>query len=174
MTTIVAVEKNGDVRFASDTRVSGVPLSDGWVEKVVRNGEFVFGTAGHLRAVQVLQYAKLPAPPHSHPNRHPDDTDRFVTKELVPAIKSAFDEASSDDALEESVVIASVSGRAYQIYGDGAWVRNARGFYSVGSGSEYALGALEAGAKIKKAVEIASIYDSGTNGDARIFEESNE
>ena len=36
------------------------------------------------------------------------------------------------------------------------------GFYAVGSGSSLAIGALEAGASISKALEIASIHDPYT------------
>ena len=37
-------------------------------------------------------------------------------------------------------------------------------FYAIGSGSEYAMGALACGATLQKAVEIASLFDPGTSG----------
>lgn len=63
MTTIVAVERQTGVTFASDSRVTSSVKSDGWVEKVVTNNGVTFGTAGMLRAVQILQYASLPTLP---------------------------------------------------------------------------------------------------------------
>lgn len=173
MTTIVAVERADGVVFASDTRVSGGPLSDGWVNKVVRNGPFVFGAAGYLRAIQVLKYAKLPMPPEKCGG---DEVDRFVTKELVPAVREAFEEFNSKDtkSYEGSIVLCSVSDRVYELTSDGAWSRNVSGVYAIGSGAKYALGALEAGAGPREAIRIASVYDSGTNSDVHIFEEGNE
>lgn len=164
MTTVVAVESPSGVVFAADSRISWYSKHDGWIDKIVTNGPFTFGTAGALRAIQILEYAKLPEPPKT------DDykiLDRFVTKELVGSIKDAFKEVDSD-ADEVSSIIGSVRGRVYIFGGDGSWVRNPDGFYAVGSGSPYALGALKAGASPKKAVKIASFFDSGTNDDVRV------
>lgn len=170
MTTIVALEEFDRVVFAADTRVSGYHLNDGWVDKIVRNGWFTFAAAGLLRSIQVLQYAKLPVPPVV---RDTDTVDRFVTKELVPAIKEAFEEADAGDAKDESVILAAVSNRVYMFYGDGSWTRSPSGRYAVGSGADYALGALEAGVSPEEAIRIASLYDSGTNSDARVVEITN-
>lgn len=164
MTTVVAVETEKGVTFAADSRISWYAKHDGWIDKVVTNGEYTFGAAGALRAIQVLEFAKLPVPPKT------DDTraiDRFVTKELVSSIKDAFKEANSD-ADESSIILGAVSGRAYIFGSDGAWVRNPDGLYAVGSGQSYALGALRAGAKPKEAVAIASYFDGYTNDDVRI------
>jgi ATP-dependent protease HslVU (ClpYQ) peptidase subunit len=120
--------------------------------------------AGALRAIQILEYAKLPEPPKS---KDAKVLDRFVTKELVGSIKDAFKEVDSD-ADGVSIIIGAFRGRAYIFNDDGAWVRNPDGFYAIGSGGAYALGALKAGASPKKAVKIASIFDSGTNDDVRV------
>ncbi len=37
-------------------------------------------------------------------------------------------------------------------------------FYAIGSGSEYAMGALACGATLEKAVEVAAMFDPGTSG----------
>jgi len=164
LTTVVAVEGEKGVTFAADSRISWYAKHDGWLDKVVKNGKFTFGTAGALRAIQILQYAKLPEPPKT------DDAkilDRFVTKELVSSIKDAFRDVDSD-ADGVSDIIGSVRGRVYVFSSDGAWVRNPDGIYAVGSGAPYALGALKAGASPKEAVKIASIFDSGTNDDVRV------
>lgn len=165
MTTVVAVESAEGVVFASDTRVGGYYVNDGNVEKVVSNGCLTFGTAGFLRAIQVLQYASLPVPPV---DCDPVEADRFVTKELVPEIRRAFNDADEKSSLEGSAFLASVRGRVYDISGDGAWVRNPNGFYAIGSGAKFALGALASGASAEEAVRVASVYDSGTNDDVRV------
>lgn len=164
MTTVVAVETERGVTFASDSRISWRSKHDGWVNKVVTNGGYTFGAAGALRAIQILQFAKLPEPPVTD---DPNMIDRFVTKELVGSIKDAFNEVSSD-ADQYSTILGAVAGRAYIFGSDGSWVRNPDGIYAVGSGSPYALGALRAGAKPREAVEIASYFDGYTNDDVRV------
>jgi 20S proteasome alpha/beta subunit len=167
VTTIVAVETTAGVTFASDTRVSGMYTNDGWVNKVVRNGRFGFAAAGYLRAIQVMEYAKLP----DIPAGDGPVIDRFVTVELIPAMLAAFTDAKTPEAtLEQSVLLAAVAGRAYEVTYDGAWTRSPLGFLAVGSGYGFALGALASGATPKKAVETAAIFDPGTNGDVRIVE----
>ena len=164
MTTIVAVETEKGVTFASDTRVSGWNINDGWVSKVVKNGAITFGAAGYLRTIQILQYAKLTEPPV---DATPEAIDRYVSLELVPAIVAAFKEVNQETAQKYSIILLAVAGRVYQVGGDGAWTRRADGFYAVGSGADTALGALAAGAKPSEAIEIASRYDWGTNADAK-------
>lgn len=164
MTTIVAVETPGGVTFASDSRVSGSTINDGWVSKVVTNGGITFGAAGHLRAIQLLQHAKFAEPTPHMPD---SEVDRYVSTELVPAIAKAFREAGSDQARTQSIILLAVHGRVYEVVGDGAWVRSANGFYAVGSGASLALGALSAGASPTEAVRIASLYDGATNSDVK-------
>lgn len=165
MTTIVAVENDKGVLFASDSRITtGWQVNDGWVDKIVRNGEITFAAAGFLRTIQILAYAKLVVPPVTD---DPKAIDRYVALELIPAITSAFKDSAAETALQYSVLLVSVRGRVYCVNGDGSYARNKNGFYAVGSGSEYALGALEAGATAKQAVKIASKYDTFTNKDVR-------
>lgn len=164
MTTVVAVESEKGVTFAADSRISWYAKHDGWIDKVVTNGVYTFGAAGALRAIQILEFAKLPEPPKTEDTKM---IDRFVTKELVQSIKDAFGDAKSD-ADESSIILGAVCGRAYIFASDGSWVRNPDGFYAVGSGQSYALGALKAGKSAKQAVEIASYFDGYTNDDVRV------
>jgi ATP-dependent protease HslVU (ClpYQ) peptidase subunit len=166
MTTIIAVEEKTGVTVAADSRVSGGPLNDGWVQKIVKNGPFLFAAAGHLRAIQILEYAHLPYPPATNKD---NAIDRFVSLELVPAIIEAFTKVDDSESREGSTFLAVVRGRVYEISGgDGAWLRSDRGLYAIGSGSMYALGALEAGASVEKAIRIASTYDGDTNDSVNV------
>jgi len=165
MTTVVAVETPKGVTFASDSRITtGWQVNDGWLDKVVKNGSITFAAAGYLRTIQILAYAKLPEPPTSSKEAV---LDRFVALELVPAVVNAFKDTSEGDALRGSQVLVSFRGRVYSIGGDGSWLRSKNGHYAVGSGAEYALGALAAGSTPKESVVIASQYDNGTNSDVR-------
>ncbi len=168
MTTIVAVETPGGVTFASDSRATGAMVNDGWVAKVFQNKGMTFGIAGLLQFSQAVKYAKLPKLPDTD---DPEKLDKWVTQTLAPIFK-VIDKSITDDDPESrgrSVGLVAVKGRVYQISSRGYWVRNVSGVYAIGSGSPYALGALESGATPKKAIKIASKYDWGTNSDVRIL-----
>jgi ATP-dependent protease HslVU (ClpYQ) peptidase subunit len=169
LTTIIAIEREDRVTIAADSRVSGRSVNDGWVQKIVHNGAFTFAAAGYLRAIQVLEYAHLPQPPETNEN---GAIDRFVSIELVPALEDAFEGLSTDsEAKDHSSILVIVRGRVYEITGgDMAWTRSNRGIYGIGSGSELAIGAVEAGASPVEAIRIAAIYDSGTNSTVTVEE----
>lgn len=162
MTTIVAVEGTDGVTLASDTRMSGRVINDGWVSKVFHNGELVFGVAGYLRVSQLMKYTDLPELPKS---AKPEKIDAWVTHKLVPIwleVNKYFSDGDKDLRYGSGAIVV-VRNRVYELDSGGGWSRNTSGNYSIGSGSKYALGALSAGASAKRAVRIAALYDAGTN-----------
>lgn len=166
MTTIVAVETPQGVTFATDSRVSGSALNDGWVSKVFENKGVVFGVAGYLRVSQILQHTKMPELPKSD---KPEKIDKWVTQNLAPIFLKASKEVSDLGHRGGSLALFAVKGRVYDMDNSGSWTRSSTGVYSIGSGANYALGALEAGASPKKAIKIAAKYDWGTNSDVKIM-----
>jgi ATP-dependent protease HslVU (ClpYQ) peptidase subunit len=65
----------------------------------------------------------------------------------------------------------AVSGEIFDIADDLSVCRSADGIYGVGSGSDYAVGAIYAGAKPEKAIEIAAKLDVNTSGPIQIVEQ---
>lgn len=55
-------------------------------------------------------------------------------------------------------------GGLYLIDHDLVWVKVDSEFYAIGSGAQYALGAMEMGASTEKAVQVAIKYDNYTGG----------
>lgn len=166
MTTIVAVENQQGVTFATDSRVSGSALNDGWISKVFENKGLVWGIAGYLRVSQIIQHMKMPELPKSD---KPEKIDKWVTQVLAPLFLKANKEMSDLGHRNGSMALVSVKGRIYDLDSGGSWTRNQSGVYAIGSGSNYALGALEAGASPKKAIKVAAKYDWGTNSDVKIM-----
>lgn len=167
MTTVLAIEKAGDVTFASDSQVSvgGMKHPDSF-QKVFRNGDVVFGLAGKVRTANILRFMDVP---RIDPKLKGDEVDRWVTKTLIPAMQTALTDARAveDDKGEldtSSHVLVAVKGRCYRIGADFSWFRTGTGIYGIGSGSDYAMGALHAGAPILDALKIASKLDSYTGG----------
>ena len=114
---------------------------------MVKNGQYLLGAAGDVRAINILAYSFSPP-------KAGDLTgvrlDRFITSKFVPALRSCFEEhgyasrESKEQAQHGSVVLAIVNGQIYEIDEDYAWVRDTTGIYSFGSGGDYALGAMYA------------------------------
>jgi ATP-dependent protease HslVU (ClpYQ) peptidase subunit len=151
MTTIIAVQAPTWAVVGFDSRVTeedgrSYTLGRGSA-KVVKNGQYLLGAAGDVRAINILAYAFTPP-------KAVDLTgvrlDRFITSKFVPALRSCFEDhgyaarESKEQAQHGSVILVIVNGQIYEIGEDYAWVRDTTGIYSFGSGGDYALGAMYA------------------------------
>jgi ATP-dependent protease HslVU (ClpYQ) peptidase subunit len=153
MTTIIAVQGDDWAVVGFDSRVTeeggrSYVLGRGSA-KVVKNGAYLLGAAGDVRAINILAYAFHPPKPDSLTGVR---LDRFMTSKFVPALRDCFEEhgyavkESKEQAQHGSTVLSIVNGQIYEIGEDYAWVRDTTGIYSFGSGGDYALGAMYANA----------------------------
>lgn len=148
MTCIVGLEHNGGVTLGADSM-----LSDFWAgaamvtPKVWKTGEWVYGYCGSLRAGQILQHI-FSAP------QLPDDTDdesfeRYLVSEWSETLRAVFLDAGHAKIKHEvqtandTWFLFGVRGRLYTMQGDYSVWRTDRGYASIGSGEQFALGALE-------------------------------
>ena len=159
MTTIIAVQGDDWAVVGFDSRVTeeggrSYVLGHGSA-KVVKNGSYLLGAAGDVRAINILAYAFRPPKPEALTGSR---LDRFITSKFVPALRDCFEEhgyapkEAKEQAQHGSTVLAIVNGQIYEIGEDYAWVRDTTGIYSFGSGGDYALGAMyaKAGENISK------------------------
>lgn len=179
MTTIAAIQGDGWSVVGYDSQVTAdenkIVTLPKETPKVAKNGAFLLGAAGDLRAVNLLSYSfKAPTPSEAD---YGVNLDKFVSTKLVPALKSCFDSAQyGEKGEQDSVVLVVVGGVVYEIGSNYEWCRDSSGLYALGSGGSYALGALhqavgrkklniqQARVIVKKAVEIASQLDVNTGG----------
>lgn len=165
MTTIAMIEHEGGVTIGYDSQVTmGWQPADMEQTKVFANNGVVYGVAGDVVDANVLRYADLPAAADAG-----WDIDRWVVRELLPAIRTALQtagvlETNSGKVGTGSSVLAVVNGRVYSIGHDTSYVRFTSGIYAIGSGNQYALGAIAAGAHMRQALGIATQFDIGTGG----------
>ena len=153
MTTIAAVQGEGWSVIGYDSRVSEeegrtyiLPKDNG---KVFKNGNYIIGVAGDVRAINLL--AHVFKPPVCTINTMGVKLDKFMTAVFIPELKKCFEEASySKDGDHESQIIVLVNGSVYEIGEDYSWCHDVVGAYAVGSGSAYALGVLNALSEGKK------------------------
>lgn len=146
MSTVAAIQGPTWVVVAYDSQVSEdsgrkyvLPKDAG---KVAENNEYIFGVAGDLRAVNILSHAFLPPDPGKKSGA---ELDEFMSTKFMSSLKKCFDaNFYGKDGEQGSNILVAVNGTAYEVGGNYDCIRDAYGFYSVGTGSPYALGALHA------------------------------
>lgn len=163
MTTVVAVESKGTVTLGWDSQVTTGMHGFEWAgSKVFVNNGLIFGGAGYVRFLNILQYLQVP-------DFGGKDPDRYVVTQLIPRIQETLKDADAAELENgrlstDSLTLVVVKNRVYDIGTDLSWSRRRDGIYAIGSGSRYAVGALSAGADIRSALRIASKHDIGTGG----------
>lgn len=165
MTTIVAVEGENDIKFAWDSQTTWMGRAMLGGVKVFENGPVTFGVAGGARSADILKHMSIPDRKDYEPGYN---NESWIVRTLVPAIVAEFKEVEASDAGSfdtDSHIILVVGGEIGYLSSNLSWVTDSSGVYAVGSGSDYAIGALMAGVSVKRAVEIASQWDLYTGGD---------
>ena len=197
MTTIVGVQGDGFAVICVDSRISTMfagglsqisTLKEG-SSKVSTNGKYLLGAAGDVRAINILHHVfQPPTPP---PNLKGKKLDQFFTAKFIPALRECFDaqgysipdlnENKEHIAEQGSSILVVINGTIYIVDGDYSWASDASGIYTIGSGSAYALGALQVLANNKKltiqqsktlalkALTIAAKYDPHTGAPYQTF-----
>lgn len=169
MTTILAIESEGTVQVGFDSQATADDAIELAQPKVFENNGATYGVAGTVKFLNELRYADLPTPG--------TDPDKWVTQDLIPVIRDLIERVGlekNDQGEYEIHILAVVTGRVYEIVGDLSWVRNTTGVYAAGSGQQFALGALTAGADIHKALKVAAHHDPYTGGTLRVITVSRE
>ncbi len=170
MTTIIGVEYSNHAVVLADSRVVGESkiYNHPDMVKVVNNGNFIIGAAGDVRALQVVLHTWKPPVPLAKDKL---DLFTFMIAKVVPSLKQlltesgVLDSKSSDDKDSnfELQLIIAVNGQLFEIDSDFAISRNDNGYYGIGSGGDYALGALHAGITPEEAMAVCAKLDSKTS-----------
>ncbi len=159
MTTIVGIQGEGFSVICVDSRISDVDDSGVATQiatlrdsggKVAVNGRYLLGAAGDLRAINILHHAFQPPAPAL--NLKGKKLDQFVTTKFIPSLRECFEsqgyasplnEQSEHMAEHNSTVFMSINGVIYIIDGDYSWISGSDGVFAVGTGAQFALGALQ-------------------------------
>ena len=163
MTCIVALKDGDNIWMGGDAGASsGYHTQSTIAPKVFGiNDNILIGYTSSFRMGQLLQF---------HTLAHSDEFDlMYMVKEFVPSIRKLFKDegyARVDNNEEYAGRFIVVSrGRIFEVNSDYAVLEYHDDFYSVGSGSSYALGALHAmrherssEAKVLMALETAAHF----------------
>jgi ATP-dependent protease HslVU (ClpYQ) peptidase subunit len=197
MTTIVAIQGDGYSVVGTDSRVSSfdeqgmafqiTTLGTG-TGKIAQNGKYLLGAAGDVRAINILHHVFNPPTPAFSDGGV--KLDHFITQKFIPQLRNCFEnngyampdnDSKSHMAEHNSTILVVINGVIYIIDGDYSWTSDRTGVYAIGSGSSYALGAIQAitggkplpipkaKAAINKALSITSKFDPYTGSPFQIF-----
>lgn len=169
MTTIVGIQGDGFSVICADSRIvsvaedgstSAVSQLGNGTSKVSQNGPYLLGAAGDVRAINILHHAfQPPTPPN---NLRGKKLDAFITVKFIPALRECFEKQGyaspgrdgAHIAEQDSTIVVVIHGTIYVIDGDYSWCSDANDYYAVGSGSDYALGALHILMHLRKGLTV--------------------
>ena len=156
MTTIVAYQGSDFAVVGVDSRISSIDDS-GYTShimtlapgstKVAPNGKYLLGVAGDVRAINILHHVFQP--PALTPGLQGKRLDQFMTAKFIPSLRDCFEkqgyaaperDTSSHIAEQGSTILVVVNATIYVVDFDYAWASDASGIYSLGTGSQYAMG----------------------------------
>jgi ATP-dependent protease HslVU (ClpYQ) peptidase subunit len=174
MTTILGVQyKNGFV-IVADSQITDNEryYSHPDVKKIVKVGDYVIAGAGTSALVDVFQTdVQLPAVTV-------DTTTglfKFLYSTFIPELRRLHAECGytpkESDGFE---FLLGVKNQLFYIAGDYSIIRSDIGIYGLGTGSNYAIGAVSAGASPKEAVKIATKLDVNSGGYIQIVKQGEQ
>ena len=167
MTTIIATQHDDGVVFGADSQVTsgGKIYRDNRMVKITERNNYIIAGSGECSPCDIAQHIWQPPTPTATDRK---DIYHFMIAKVVPSLKKCFKEndykidSDDNDETRFSFLIA-VAGQVFEIADDFSVALDSSGFYGVGSGSPYALGALRAGASMEIALNIAAISDAYTS-----------
>ncbi len=157
MTTVVAIQGNDFAVISADSRISSMDEGGYTMQinnpsnsfsKITQTGPYLIGMAGDIRGINLVAHAFTPPTPPSRVN-----LDKFITTKFVPELKNCFEEngyhagpstTDKTSAHHSSTLLIAIRSQIYLIDEDYSWITQDTGLYAIGTGAEYALGALTA------------------------------
>ncbi len=146
MTVIIGVEHNGNVFMGADSEcVNGWMRHQLTTRKIARLGELLIGVAGQIRTHNIILYQFVP------PERLLDESDEhYVIVSVIEAIRKCLKDSgwltveNSKETVDLNEFLIGYRAKLYRVgpHFDVAHYRS--GIASVGSGDQYALGAMYA------------------------------
>ena len=177
MTTIVAVCKNGNVTLGADSQVTdgSRPNRHSKMEKITKNNGWLIAGSGDSTPCDILQHIFIPPVPTI---KERDNLYKFMITKFIPAMQDCLEENNwkpdQNDKDSGFSMLFAFDGEVFDIGNDFSVLLNSDGIYGVGNGSQFAIGALYAGASVEKALEIAANNDIYTSAPFQIVKQQKQ
>jgi ATP-dependent protease HslVU (ClpYQ) peptidase subunit len=170
MTCIVGLVHRGSVYIGGDSAsVQGWTSRVTRLPKVFRRGPFLIGYTTSFRMGQLLQFGL-----EARPQRDDEDDMEFMVTEVAERVRQLLKERGvakvESNAESGGQFLIGYRGRLFSVQQDFQVNEMADGYDAVGSGAEYALGAIRAldrsppQSRLKRALEISAHFNMGVSG----------
>ena len=165
MTTIIGAELEDRVVMIADTLVSAdnATYKDPRMSKITESGQYLIGVSGDVGVCNIINHIWKPPTPTVKDK----DLFKFVITKVIPTLKSVLDNNAKKEY--EFQILLAVRGQLFEIDDDYATTVHQEGFYAIGSGGDYAMGALFSGVTPMQSIEVAAKLDPKTGGDFQEF-----
>ena len=172
MTAIVGLVDDGVVYIGGDSATT-----DGWLNqstmagsKVFERSDFLFGVAGSIRALQLVEHKfQIPWCPVEVP------CETYMVTQFLDSMRECFLDSGylkkqHEEEEMDSAFLIGHEGKLFTLHVDFALVENNRGYAAIGSGAEIAQGAMYATAdrddltpkeRIRIALRAAEQHNAG-------------
>jgi ATP-dependent protease HslVU (ClpYQ) peptidase subunit len=170
MTTIVGIQYADKCMVMCDSQVTdggGRNFNHPSMVKVSKRGQYLIAGAGEVMPCDVAQHIWQPPKPKAEQLKN---TYHFMIAEVMPSLRRClndngynFNEETDNSSEYRFAFLIALNGQLFDISDDLSVTMRSDGYYGVGSGSKYAIGALYAGATPRQALEIAAKNDVYTS-----------
>jgi hypothetical protein len=164
VTTIIAVQDKDGVKFGADSlTTTSRKYNDPRMVKIVEQGQYIIAGSGLASYCDVAQHIWKPPTPIRADRA---DMYHFVISRAIPSLKNCLKDNDLNFDFEDDDgfdLLLAVGGEVFYIDQSFSVCLDALGIYAIGSGADYAVGALSAGASMELALEIASKFDPYTS-----------
>ena len=160
MTTIIGLQKEDHCLLIADSRITddgGRTYTHPSVPKISKRGKFLIAGAGLTQPCDIVQH--MWKPPALTPGAS-KDLYHFMIESVVPSLRTTLsvygytpDKENTD---QDFMFLIAVNGVIFEIDETLSVLLRDDGIYGIGSGAAYAIGALQAGAPWRKAMQIAA------------------
>lgn len=165
MTTIVGVEHPNGFTLAADSQTTEGerPYISKDIKKITEIGEYVIAGSGISRYCDIITYGWKP------PVYDGTEMYTFMVNKFVPAMRKAHEETGYTLKEDESFAfIVGLKNKLFYICEDYTVLRTDTNLYGIGTGANWAMGAIMAGATIPQAMKIAIKLDINSGGKIQI------
>jgi ATP-dependent protease HslVU (ClpYQ) peptidase subunit len=170
MTTIVGIQYTDKSLIICDSQVTdggGRNHNHPSMVKVSKRGQYLIAGAGEVQPCDVAQHIWIPPKPTKEQLKN---TYHFMIAEVMPSLRKClsengynFAEETPNDAEYRFCFLIVLNGQIFDVSDDLSVTIRSDGYYGIGSGAKYAIGALYAGATPRKALDIAATNDVYTS-----------
>lgn len=179
MTCIVGITDGKKVIIGGDSQATGSDIKTTMKgKKIFQKNDIIFGVTGSPRYNQILEYIWS-----FDPINKEEDEFEYLVKTVVPTAMRTLEENKCSDLnngrlTSDSAMLIGIRNRLFCMYSDFQISESTKNYMAIGSGVEFALGALTVlenmditnKQKLEQALEAASFHSSTCSGPYHFME----